>query len=63
MILVFKPMAAMAKTIKNLLSSLSGVKNSMGTWKKEVITVVMTEARMKKDVYKRQAAYFMGYAT
>ena len=43
---VFKPMALMASTMKNLLSSLTGV-NTPASMPAETATVVMTEAAIK----------------
>lgn len=43
---VFSPIAAIAITIKNLLSSLNGAKKDVGT-PKLTATVVMTEAPIK----------------
>ena len=43
---VFKPIATIARTIKNLLNSLNGVKNS-AEMPAEMETVVMTEAAIK----------------
>ena len=48
-ILVFKPIAAIAIMMKNLLSSLSGEKKLFGT-PRETETVVITEARTKKMI-------------
>ena len=43
---VFRPMALIARTMRNLLSVLSGEKTDAGT-PSAVAAVVMTEARMK----------------
>ena len=48
-ILVFKPIAAIAIMIKNLLSSLSGEKKLFGT-PRDTETVVITEARTKNKI-------------
>ena len=49
MILVLRPMAAIAMTIKNLLSVLKGVNTLPGT-PAAVQTVVITEASTKKRI-------------
>lgn len=46
MMLLFKPMAAMAITIKNLLNSLTGAKTAAGTCRRRA-TVVITDAAIK----------------
>ena len=47
MMLLLSPIAAMAKTIKNLLSILTGAKKAEGTPKLPA-TVVITAARIKR---------------
>ena len=47
-IFVFSPMAAIAMTIRNLLSSLSGAVTSAGSWNTVVTTEASTKNRTKK---------------
>lgn len=48
MIFVFMPMAAIAMTIRNLLSSLSGSVTAVGSWNMVVTTDASTKNRTKK---------------